>query len=289
VPTGGVTVDTDDPSWDGLKPRPIRILVKGASSTVWVAPPGGSRRRQTFPWWLQAILDTAGMPAEVRNAGGEAQMITMALCNWDQEVQKWSPDVVILNYGMYECMPGILPRWTERLATGWHTHPGPVRRRVRRRIIPPVWKLLAEFQRRLDKALNPGPYRVKPKRILAELTRYVDQIKIVGSPLVLVMDPWTTSSRWSEWFPGMDLRAARLRALVHDWLNNRGDPDVRLFPLADLIFARDVDAALPDGVHYSATLHRDIADELAAVILEWAGKQDHLQWPAVDLTRLPKR
>ncbi len=272
-----MTAPDDTPSWEGLQPVPIRVLVKGASSAVWVSPPGGARTRQTFPWWLQAVLTSNGLPAEVRNAAREAQMITEALCDWDDEVQRWSPDVVILNYGQYECMPGILPRALERLGVGWHRHPGAVRDRIRRWIVAPTWRRLASMQRALDKALDPGPYRVKPKRFLRELERFLDQVRIVGSPLVLVMDTWPLSSRWVSWFPGMEARSAELRGCIHTWIAARGDPQVRLFPVSELLVRHDLDRALPDGVHYAAFVHREIAEELATIIAEWAQGEPHLR------------
>lgn len=272
-----MSVEADTPSWDGLSPAPIRVLVKGASSAVWVSPPGGARTRQTFPWWLEAVLHSSGWPAEVRNAAREAQMITEALCDWDTEIQQWSPDVVILNYGQYECMPGILPRALERLGVGWHRHAGPIRQRTRRWVITPTWRRLANLQRRLDKLLNPGPYRVKPKRILRELERFVEQVQIVGSPLVLVMDTWPLSSRWVEWFPGMQTRTIELRGQIHEWIANHADPQVRLFPVSELLQRHDLDVALPDGVHYAAFVHREIAESLSIVIREWAQTQPHLR------------
>ena len=277
-----MTAAEDLPDWGDLKPVPIRVLVKGTSSTLWVSPPGGASTRQTFPWWLGAFLNDAGLPAEVRNVAREAQKISEALCDWDVEVQRWSPDVVILNYGEYECLPGILPRWMERIATGWHWHPGPVRNRGRRRLVKPAWRHLTAMQVRLDRALDPGPYRVRPKRVLRELGRVIDQIQIVGRPLVLVTDPWSPSSRWRTWFPGMEARTTELRAVMRQWVADRANPDVRLFPLSDLVHGQDdLDVALPDGVHFSAKLHREVGEAMAGVILQWAATQPHLQWPRV--------
>jgi lysophospholipase L1-like esterase len=226
-------------------------------------------------------LAAAGLPAEVRNAAVEAQLITEALCNWGAEVQQWSPDVVILNYGEYECMPGILPRWLERHAIGWHKHPGRIRERYAANVVKPTWRKLARLQQIVDRIMDPGPFRVRPARATAELARFVDQVRIVGSPLILVMDTWPPSARWRDWFPGMHKRSDAMRAALVEQVRLIAEPDVRIFAVSEIVMARDLETALPDGVHFSADLHHEIASRLASVISEWAAQQPHLQHPGL--------
>jgi hypothetical protein len=277
-------MNLDSPAdWNGLSPVRLRALVKGASSTVWVAPPGGPRTHQTYAWWLETLLESAGLPSEVRNAGAEADKVTRALCDWGRGVQQWSPDVVVLNYAQYECMQGMLPRWLERHATGWHRHSGPVRERYRKRILTPAWRQLTRMQGRVDKVMDPGPFRTSPEKTVAELQRLVEQIGLSGSPLIFVMDTWPLAKRWREWFPGMNERIVRMREHIVAWTDDVTDPNVRLFPLSQVVSRHDLDQALPDGVHFSAELHREIAEELAKEILPWAAGQPHLNRPGIDL------
>jgi hypothetical protein len=271
-------------NWNGLSPVRLRAVVKGASSTVWVSPPGGPRTNQTYAWWLETLLESAGLPAEVRNAGGEAQRVKTALCDWERDVQQWSPDVVILNYAQYECMQGMVPRWLERHATGWHHHSGPVRERYREQILRPAWRKVTRFQGRLDRLMDPGPFRTSPARTVGELRRLVEQIRLAGSPLVLVMDTWPLANRWRQWFPGMSVRIVEMREQIVAWIDETDDPGVRLFQLSEVVARHDLDEALPDGVHFSAVLHREIAEGLAKQILPWAAEQPHLKRPGIDLS-----
>jgi hypothetical protein len=245
---------------------------------VWVSPPGGSQIRQPYAWWLEAFLNGGGLPAEVRNRGAEAQKITKALCNWDTEVQQWSPDVVVLNYGQYDAMPGLLPRLLERHAVGWHKHPGPVRNIYYDRIVRPSWTVMAGLQRKADRALDPAPFRTPPHRIAAELETVIRKIRLVGAPLVIVMDTWPLSTRWREWFPGMDRRCTAVRESITRTVEAFASPDVRLFQLSRMVSTFDLDDALPDGVHFSAELHRAVAFELSDLIFAWAETQPHLQF-----------
>lgn len=275
-------------SWEGLPPVRLRGLVKGASSTVGVAPESGPRTSQTYAWWLEVVLASYGLPAEIRNAGVEAQRVQRALCNWDSEVQQWSPDVVVLNYGQYECMPGLLPVWLERHAVGWHHHNSPIRDRYRLDLLTPAWRKLVRYQMQVDKYVDSGPFRASPKRTIAELSRLVDQIKTVGSPLVIVMDTWPLAGRWAHWFPGMPRRIEAMGKAIVDWVAGVDDPDVRLFRLSEIVKRHDLEEALPDGVHFSAALHREVAEELAREIIPWAATQPHLQHPDMKLAARAK-
>lgn len=275
-----------DPAWAGLPPLPIRVLVKGASSTVAVAPPGGPRTEQTYAWWLEVCLTAAGLPAQVRNGGAQGQKVGQALCAWHDEVELWSPDVVILNYGQYEGMPGLLPYWLERHATGWHHHSGIVRDRYRKHILMPVWRRLNRMQRPLDRLMSrPGPFRSSPGHLGTEMSRYVDQVRLIGSPLVLVMDTWQLGPKWRQWFPGMQARADRNGQVLAKWVADRGDPDVRLFRVSEIVDRYPPEISVPDGAHFSAQVHREIAEALAAEVLPWAAGQPHLDRPGLDAFR----
>jgi hypothetical protein len=272
-------------SFEGLKPVRLRGLVKGASSSVWVAPPGGSRTDQTFAWWLEVLLNSAGLPAQIRNAGSEGQKITQALCDWETEIQQWSPDVVVLNYAQYECMPGMLPRWLERHATGWHRHSGPIRNRYRQKVLNPTWRRLTRLQRRADELNLPRPFRSSTGKTILELERLVEQIQLAANPLVFVMDTWPIAPRWQKWFPKMSERISELGEAMTSWAKESSDPNLRLFRLSEIVAGHDLEEALPDGVHFSAELHREIASELAREILPWAATQPHLRHPEMDVTK----
>jgi hypothetical protein len=279
------SASSDPAAWDGLPPIPIRVLVKGASSTVVVEPPGGPRTNQAFAWWLEAMLRAGGFEATVRNAGSEGQRVTRAVCNWEAEVQQWAPDAVVLNYGQYECMPGLLPYFLERHATGWHRHSGPFRERYRRRVADPIWRKLARYQRRAPGWLVAiAPFRSSPKRTLTELRFLIDKIRTVGTPLVIVMETWPVGSRWRHWFPTMHESAVKMREEIENLVSGYGSSDVYRFPMWELVGGLDLDKALPDGVHFSGDLHRKIAEGLSAVVLEWASQQPHLRHPGATVT-----
>ncbi|MFZ0667579.1 MAG: SGNH/GDSL hydrolase family protein [Acidimicrobiales bacterium] len=229
------------------------------------------------------LLESLGLPAEVRNAGVEAQRVNRALCDWDGEVEQWSPDVVILNYGQYECMPGLLPHWLERHATGWHHHSGPVRDRYRIKVLTPIWRKLVRYQMMADQYVHSGPFRASPQRTVTELARFVEQLKTVSSPLVIVMDTWPIGPRWERWFPGMQRRVVVMRKTIERWIESAEDPEIRLFPLSEIVSRHDPEESMPDGVHFSAGLHREIAEELARAILPWAATQPHLRRPGMKL------
>jgi hypothetical protein len=262
---------------------PARILVKGCSTAVWVAPPSGGRTDFVFSRWLEALLPARGLQCVVRNAGVHAEQITEAMCRWGDEIEGWSPDVVVLNYGVIESLPKILPRPLHRHVHSWHRHAGGLRHAYRAKLVDPVWRTaLRRFQRFVDGALGPAPARVSPGRMKAELVHFVRQTRQVGSPLVLVLDVWDPGPLWQHWMPGSLSRARRHRSAMAEAVEEFGEPDVRLLRASDVVHRHPADFAIPDGVHLSPTLHRELAEMLAGEILSWARGQPHLSAPRVE-------
>jgi hypothetical protein len=57
-------------------------------------------------------------------------------------------------------------------------------------------------------------------------------------------------------------------------------PNVRYFRTSQIVAEHadgDLDAAMPDGFHFSPHIHRMIGTELARRIIDWAGTQEHLK------------
>lgn len=280
------SASSDHGRWDGLPPMPMRVLVKGASSTVVVEPPGGPRTNQAYAWWLEAILRAGGVEATVWNAGTEGGRMIRALCDWEEQVQQWAPDVVVLNYCMYECMPGLMPYWLERHATGWHRHSGPVRERYRSRLVDPMWRRLARLQRRAPaRVVAMNPFRTSQARTLSELRLFIQKVRTVGTPLVIVIGAWPVGSRWRRWFPTMQSNVDSMRVGMEEVVAGFQTDDVRLFPMWELIEGHGVDEAVPDGAHYSGPVHREMAEGLSEMVLEWARHQPHLRHRDATVTR----
>jgi len=261
------------------RPLPIRVLVKGASTVNWMSWMNGPRADFTFPRVIEEQLLADGRPAEVRAITMTSEQTCKILSTWQAEILGYSPDVIVLVYGHYETIHLFLPRWLERHANSLKARPRRISSLYRKHVLRPVWMTLAKLQARLDVVLGPTLRTNRPRNVAADLERYVEHVQQVGSPLVFVFELQPPATRYRSWFPGMTRRIEVMNAALEDMVRRIGVPHVRYFrttPLVERYADGDIDAATPDGFHYSATLHRAIGEELAREIAVWADTQPHL-------------
>ena len=76
---------------------------------------------------------------------------------------------------------------------------------------------------------------------------------------------------------GMPRRVAVLNEEIERWA--AANERVVVVPMNDVIAREydDLDAAVPDGFHYTPHLHRVVGHELADVIEAWAAEQSHFE------------
>jgi lysophospholipase L1-like esterase len=271
-------------------PLPMRVLVKGPSTVVWLSDMGGPRTDFTFPRSLEAHLLAAGQPVEVLNTAIASDRAKTTLRNWQREILAYSPDVIILLYGQYETLHFLAPWWLERHANSLRRRPGRIREHYRKRLLGPAWMSLARFQAKVDTRVNSTFWRGRPPRVTAHLERLIERSQLVGSPLVYVFEILPPAKRWQSWFPGMAERTVVMNEAIAGLIDRIDKPNVRLFPMQDLVkrnFA-DIEEVAPDGGHFTPELHRVIGEALSEEILAWAATQPHLKGPgsALDIDTL---
>lgn len=261
-------------------PLPIRVLVKGPSTVVWTSWMGGPRTDFTFSRALERSLLADGRPVEVRNTGILATSTKAFIKTYEQDVVQWSPDVVIIMAGHYEVLHLFLPRRYERYSNRPNVRGGRLATTWRKRFVRPLWKVLATIQSKVD--LLPDRIRLRKRRLrqaAADLKAYIDQVQMVGSPLVLVFELLPVAPRRVHWFPGMNPRIELWNRLAEDVVDAFGQDHIRYFrvlPLAQQLAGDDLNKATPDGYHYTPELHALVGTELARDIEKWADSQPHL-------------
>ena len=264
-------------------PLPVRVLVKGASTVNWVSWMGGPRSDFTFPRVIEERLLAEGRPCDVQTMTMTSERTRSILGTWQREVLGFSPDVIVLVYGHYETIHLFLPRWLERHANSLKAQPRRLGSAYRKLVLRPVWMALARLQAKVDSLLDPTLRRNRPNQVAADLERYISQVQKVGSPLVVLFELLPPSSRYRSWFPGMTRRIEVMNQTIEGMVTTLAKPNVRYFRVSELVdkyVDGDLEAAIPDGFHYSPAMHRHIGTELAAQIQEWAATQPHLTDPA---------
>jgi hypothetical protein len=261
-------------------PLPIRVLVKGASTVVFIAEQGGPRSDFNFGRVIEAELYAAGHPAVVRVDGLPSQLSKFSIRTWESDVLGWSPDVVILHHGHYESIHYFIPRWLERHANSSRSRPGSrIRTLYRTRVLRPMWVSLAKIQSRVDRALDSTLFARKLRRVATDVEGLIGNLQTVSSPLVLVLEVVPPGRRWQSWFPGLTERTALMNDALAAAVARVDRGNVRFIRTVPTLTARlePGEEPTPDGGHYSARAHRMLGEILGREILEWALTQPHLQ------------
>jgi hypothetical protein len=261
-------------------PLPMRVLVKGASTVVFIAEMGGPRSDFNFGRVIEAEILAAGRPAEVRVSGEPSYVSKYSLRDWERDILGWSPDVVIVHHGHYESIHFFLPRWIERHANSTRSRPGGrLRTFYRKKVVRKVWVSLAKVQSRADRRFNSLLFAHKLRRVGTDVQGLIENLQTVGSPLVLVLEVVPPGRRWQSWMPGLAARTAFVNDALREAVRRVDRPNVRFVPTVDELAARlePGEEPTPDGGHYSARAHRVLGELLSREILEWAQTQPHLQ------------
>lgn len=244
----------------------------------WTYPLGGPRSDFLYPRAIEAQLLSEGRSCEVRAITRMAERASDLLKTWQQEILGYSPDVIILHYGGYESIHLFLPRWLERHVNSLSARPRLTSRVYRKFLLRPIWLALAGLQSRIDSKI-PTIRKAPTRRVAADLERYITQVQLVGSPMVLMVELHQVTERRLKWFPGLNLRLDQANEAMAEVVARIDKPHVRLFPVRELInkhFNGDATVAISDGFHFSPELHRVVGSALAQEISEWAETQPHL-------------
>ncbi|HJR24705.1 MAG TPA: SGNH/GDSL hydrolase family protein [Acidimicrobiales bacterium] len=261
---------------------PLRVLVKGSSTVVFVSWMGGPRADMAYPRVMEAEIRAAGVPVEVRVSALPAERIRTALRRWHREVLPWAPDVVVLHYGHADLIHLFLPRWLERHANTLGKRGGPVRSRYRRYVLRPVWIGLAKLQTAADRHLPRRLVTRRARKVVEDLDELIDRVRWVHRPLVLVPNLHPMGAQYRSWFPSIDLRMERMNELAASLVSRLDEPDIRVFDTRRHLLAvlSEGGDPVPDGSHFTAEVHRAVGRAMGREVVEWAREQDHLRLPA---------
>jgi hypothetical protein len=246
------------------------VLVKGSSLVVMVPDRSGEPGEYTFPRWIQNGLLDRGRPCEVVNRGIAGELTSSAFDAWEAQVMAGCPDVVVYGYAYYECIHGILPHWLERHVNTYNGRTGPLRTRYRGYLLRPLWKLLAQTQRVLDRRIGTKLFGRKLHRIVRDYELLIKRTRTLaaGSPQVFVLALFGPGGKAPSWFPGMQSRIDAMNVALEAMVADLDDPMVRLVPVTDLAAAHlePGEDPVPDGMHYSPRMRRVIGDWIAGEI-----------------------
>lgn len=249
--------------------RELRVLVVGSSTSFMTAPIRGSRTNGTYPERLPEELARLGIAARSSLRSQWYGMIHEARPR-AETYRDTMPDVVILNFGMAECQPNMLPTWLNRHFTTWDKSTKPLPRWYRKRIAPTLWKRARWWQRFAARAVKMRTHRLSPKRFQLEMRMLAKQLRNDLQALVLVLDIEPPNAKIEHFLPGLGQRVAHYNDLLRATVTEIADPDVRFVEVGALVREHGHAQVLPDGLHKSPEGHRMVAQLLAEEIAPWA-------------------
>jgi lysophospholipase L1-like esterase len=245
-----------------------RVAVLGNSVPILVVPPRKQREEGTFPERLQQLLDAQGLDVEVRNESRLFDMLPGGWRRFQEQLVPWAPDVLVVNYGVIEMQPNVLPTWLNRhLTTETVGGKGPVAL-YKRRVVPVLWPPARTYQQAASHRAGTRTWRLPPGRLAAELRRLIEVAR-QEQMLVVVNDVHEPGDRMRHFVPGIERRHAILQEVLADVVDGFADPDVRLLPVSQVSAKLGQAAGLPDGLHLSSAGHLGVAELLADEIGPW--------------------
>ncbi|MGB8651108.1 MAG: hypothetical protein WCD35_10655 [Mycobacteriales bacterium] len=251
----------------GIGPaRPLRVHVLGNSTAAMVEPEHGPRDGGVYGEQLVRLLAERGTPCVVTSSSAWMSMVSEHLPRYEQDVRNRFPDVLVLNLGVIESQPGVLPLGVTRHLLTWNRSSRRPAELYRARVAPTLWRGLRGWQRWASSRDRGRTHRLGPRRFTTDLHRLIDLVRKDCGSLVLVLDIDPPGDRVEHWLPTARARAAHYDQLLEQVAYSY-DEHVRFVRAGALL--TDPAAQLPDGLHRTAEAHGTTAALLADEICRW--------------------
>lgn len=246
--------------------RPLRVHVVGNSAAVMVEPEHGPRDGGVYGEQLVGLLADRGTPCVVTWSGTWMSRINEHLPWYERDIRNRFPDVLVVNFGMLEAQPAVVPLALARHLLTWRRTSRPLAVRYRERVAPRLWRQLRRYQRWASTHDGGRTHRLGPHRFAADLRRLIDMVRKDCGSLVLVLDIDPPGDRIEYWLPTTAARVAHYNEVLGE-VTASYDDHVRLVRAAATV--TDPDAEIPDGLHRSVAAHGRTAALLADEICRW--------------------
>lgn len=251
----------------GIGPgRPLRVHVVGNSAAVMVEPEHGPRDGGVYAEQLPGLLAARGIPCVVTCSATWMGRIDEHLRRYERDVRNTFPDVLVVNVGVLEAQPAVLPASVVRHLQTWRRSSRRTALRYRRHVAPHLWRALRGYQRWAAAHAGDRTHRLGPQRFATDVRRLVDLVRKDCGSLVLLLDIDPPGARVEHWLPTVSARVAHYNDLLAGVAASY-DEHVRLVRAGATV--TDPASELPDGLHRSSAAHGTTARLLADEISAW--------------------
>jgi lysophospholipase L1-like esterase len=224
----------------------MRVLVAGNSVALYIRPrdPGARPYGHLLRDRLQG---ESAQPVDVDIRAENSQTVADLVADCEESLVAWAPDVVIFQVGIVECTPRVVPHALRRRFVKGRT---PVER---------LWLAGEALVRRPLVGLLGGAPAMSPRAFQAGLTRLCSIGRGEAGARVLCIGIHETTARVTREVPGIQEQIRTFDGAIRAACAASGASYVDPAPV---VAELGLDAASPDGIHFSAEGHRRLAARL---------------------------
>ena len=264
--------------------RPLSVVVLGNSLTVLSIPGRTGDDDGLYVEVLRDLLIAAGVPTSVHLEGRWFDFATKALGRYEQSVRSHLPDVVVLQFGLNESQPWLLPVPVVGHFVSQHEVTTRSGAWYRAHVAPTAWRYVRRYRRWAAPQVGLRTWQTTPHRFESAMHQLIRAIRYDSRALVLVLDVHPPGDLLEHFLPGMAPRHAVIQEQLRSAVAGFHDDEVRLVEVSLLLGDADVDG-MADQMHYSPRGHRLVAERLAEEVLDWLSGRLAPQEEGVEPTR----
>lgn len=168
--------------------RPLTVVVLGNSVSALSVPGRKGTSDGLYAEVLRDRLVGAGVPTRVVLEGRWFDFATDALLRYETSVRSHLPDVLVLQYGLNESQPWLLPVPVVRHFVTDHDVTTRTAAWYRSRLAPTMWRGVRAYRRWASPKIGQRTWQSTPRHFGKALHQIVHSARDDLRPLVLVLD-----------------------------------------------------------------------------------------------------
>jgi lysophospholipase L1-like esterase len=249
--------------------RPLSLVTFGNSVATLQVPMRDERGHGTYTEVLADLLAADGIPVAPHLEAEWFDFLHRGMRDYQRRVRNHCPDVVVVQYGLNESQPWLVPVSLVRHLIVQHQAVTRTARNYREHVADRVWTQVRGVRRVLSGPVGTRTWQTTPDRFTGHLHRLVRNVRLETRALVLVLDVNPPGELLEHFLPGMHERHALVQQRIEATVAGFDDPDVRLVRSSAVCDEMDPRQALPDGMHLSPAAHRWLGERLAQEVRPW--------------------
>lgn len=248
--------------------RPLSIVAFGNSVATMQLPFRQDRSQGTYVEVLADVLAGEGVPAVPHLESKWFDFLTSAVRDYESRVRVHAPDVVIVQFGLNEYQPWLLPTGAVRHLMVQNRAATRTARAYRRYVAKRLWRWVRSYRRAVAPLVGMRTWQTTPRRFARTLDLFLRMARFEARPLMLVLDIDAPGPLLQRFLPGVVERHQVFQGLLRSVTAGLNDPEVRLVAVSEITTGLGP-AAMIDSMHYTPQTHEVIGRALAAEVLSW--------------------